>query len=103
MHILFIPVTAPPLHQATSTDPNAHRARVFNDWLTNTWLSDYNNDNPGLNNVAPYYWFDLLAYLDNHPDHPNRLKTEYGGASGDSHPNSLANQHSTEEFATKIV
>jgi hypothetical protein len=97
---LFIPVTAPPLHQGTSTDANAHRARLFNNWLKNDWLSSYNAANPGLNNVAVFDWFDVLAYADDHATHPNRLKTEYGGTSGDSHPNAAANAYSTQLFAT---
>jgi hypothetical protein len=98
--ILFIPVTAPPLHYTATNDANAHRARMFNNWLKNDWLNDYNSEHPGLNNVAVYDWFDFLAYPDDHSDHPNRLKGEYGGGSGNSHPNTLANQESTVDFAT---
>lgn len=101
--ILFIPVTAPPLHYAptdATTDANAHRARLFNNWLKTEALDAYNSMFPGLNNVAVFDWFDVLAYPDNHPDHPNRLKAEYGGTSGNSHPNSTANAYSTQVFAT---
>lgn len=98
--ILFIPVTAPPLHYTATNDANAHRARMFNNWLKNDWLNDYNSEHPGLNNVAVYDWFDFLAYSNDHSDHPNRLKGEYGGGSGNSHPNTLANQESTVDFAT---
>ncbi|HEX3047658.1 MAG TPA: hypothetical protein VHY08_23100, partial [Bacillota bacterium] len=61
---LFIFVTAPPLRYDTSSNENAHRARVFNDWLKNDWLSSYNSANPGLNNVAVFDWFNILAYAD---------------------------------------
>ncbi len=101
--ILFIPVTAPPRHYAptdATSDAEAHRARQFNRWLREVWLSDYNAAHPGLNNVAVFDWFDVLAYPDDHPAHPNRLREEYGGASGDSHPNATANQDSTALFAT---
>ena len=101
--ILFIPVTAPPRHYAPSdatNDAEAHRAYVFNNWLKNDWLSDYNTNNPGLDNVAVYDWFDFLSYADDHTTHPNRLKSEYGGESGNSHPNTLANQESTQDYAT---
>lgn len=101
--ILFIPVTAPPRHYAPSdatNDTEAHRARVFNNWLKNDALDDYNTLHPGLNNVAVFDFFDVLAYADNHATHPNRLRSEYGGSSGDSHPNSTANSDSTEVFAT---
>jgi len=100
---LFIPVTAPPRHYAPSdatNDAEAHRARVFNNWLKTDWLNAYNAANPGLNNVAVFDWFNVLAYADDHSTHPNRLKSEYGGTSGDSHPNSTANNYSTQVFAT---
>lgn len=100
---LFIPVTAPPRHYAptdATNDAEAHRARLFNNWLKNEWLTSYNLNHPGLNNVAVFDWFDVLAYADDYPSHPNRLKAEYGGESGDSHPNSAANSYSTQLFAT---
>ncbi len=50
--------------------------------------------------MAVFDWFDVLAYPDSHASHPNRLKEEYGGATGDSHPNATANAYSTEVFAT---
>ncbi len=101
--ILFIPVTAPPLHYGPSdatNNANAHRARLFNNWLKNEWLAKYKEAHPGLDNVAVFDWFDFLAYPDDHPLHPNRLREEYGGNSGDSHPNSTANAASTVVFAS---
>jgi uncharacterized repeat protein (TIGR01451 family) len=73
---------------------------VFNNWLKDDWLASYNAAHPGLDNVAVFDWFDVLAYPDNHADHPNRLKTEYGGADDNSHPNGTANAYSTQVFAT---
>ena len=99
---LFIPVTAPPLHYAPeegTSDAEANRARQFNNWLVNEWLPAY-KARTGLDNVAVFDWFDLLANPDNHAEHPNRLREEYGGASGNSHPNKRANIFSTERFAT---
>ena len=101
--VLFIPVTAPPRHYAPSdatNDAEAQRARDFNNWLKNDWLSSYNASHPGLDNVAVYDWFNYLAYPADHASHPNRLKQEYGGESGNSHPNSTANQESTTDFAS---
>ncbi len=97
--VLFVPVTAPPLHYTATNDANAHRARLFNNWLKEDWLDSYKADNNGLGNVAVFDWFDVLAYPDDHAEHPNRLKEEYGGASGNSHPNAVANSYSTEVFA----
>jgi len=101
--ILFIPVTAPPRHYAPSdatNDAEAARARQFNNWLKNEWLTSYNQRNPGLNNVAVFDYFDVLAYHHSHADHPDRLRAEYGGDDGDSHPNDAADGHSTQVFAT---
>jgi hypothetical protein len=100
--ILFIPVTAPPLTFDGTTDANAHRARVFNNWLKNDWLSAYNAAHPGLRNVAVFDLFDVLAYPDNYALHPNRLREEYGGASGDAHPNEAGNTAAVEVFATDV-
>ena len=100
---LFIPVTFPPRHYAPkdpTNDQEGHRARVFTEWLKNDWVDSYNLRNPGLNNVAVFDFFDFLAYPDNHSSHPNRLKKEYGGDSGNSHPNSKANKEATKVFAT---
>src|SRR5690606_10367906 len=61
--VLFIPVTAPPLHYApadATTNENAHRARLFNNWLKNEWLPAYNAAHPGLDNVAVFDLFDVL-------------------------------------------
>ncbi|MBN1782818.1 hypothetical protein JW948_16900 [bacterium] len=99
---LFIAVTAPPRNYAPSdatNDAEAHRARLFNNWLKTEWLDAYNAANPGLDNVAVFDWFDVLAYADDHSTHPNRLRQEYGGESGDSHPSSTANAASTVIFA----
>jgi len=100
---LFIVVTAPPRHYAptdATNDAEAHRARQFNDWLKEVWLADYRAAHPGLDNVAVFDFFDVLAYADDHATHPNRLREEYGGTSGDSHPNTTANQAATAVFAT---
>lgn len=104
--VLFIPVTAPPRHYAPSdatNDADAHRARLFNNWLKHNWLDSYNTAHTGLNNVAVFDWFDVLAYPDDHPSHPNRLRQAYGGDSGNSHPNTSANLHSTDIFASYPV
>ena len=101
--ILFIAVTAPPLCYAPNDETDnaaAHRARLFNNWLKGEWLTSYKAAHPGLNNVAVFDLFNYLAYPDNHASHPNRLRQEYGGAAGDSHPNSAANQYLTRVFAT---
>ncbi len=101
--VLFVPITSPPLHYAwadATDDDAAHRARLFNTWLKETWLAEYDAAHPGLKNVAVFDLFNELAYSDSRWPHPNRLRQEYGGARGDSHPNSSANAHLTAVFAT---
>ncbi len=98
--ILFIPVTAPPLVYNGTDDANAHRARLFNNWLKNDWLASYNKAHPALKNVAVFDWFNLLANADNAASGPNRLKAAYGGLGDDSHPNDSANAASITAFAT---
>ncbi len=97
---LFVPVTSPPLNYTSTDDAAAHRARLFNDWLKGEWLSSYNAAHPGLHNVAVFDLFNELAYADNRLTHPNRLRGDYGGSTGDSHPNDAANAHLTAVYAT---
>jgi len=97
---LFIIVTAPPLCYGCTDDDNALRARTFNNWLKNNWLDDYNGNHPTFKNVRVFDWFDVLANATDHATDPNRLKEEYGGTGGDSHPNDTANAASTVIFAS---
>ena len=99
---LFIALTPPPLQYGppdSTTDARALNARSFNTWLREDWLPSYNQSNQGLNNVAVFDFFDILAYPSNHTTHPNRLRYEYGGSSGNSHPNTAGNVASTIAFA----
>lgn len=102
---LFIPVTSPPLCYIPDTetnDANAHAMREFDNWLKSEWLTAYTT-RTGLHNVAVFDLFNELAYADSHATHPNRLRAEYGGDSGDSHPNGDADAHLTAVFATNPV
>ncbi len=99
---LFIYVTAPPLHYAPhdpSSNAAAANARQFNNWLKNDWLKAYQQRNPNLHNVAVFDWFDVLAYPADHAEHPSRLRAEYGGEAGDSHPTEEADRLSARIFA----
>jgi len=96
---LFIPITSPPYNPTEYyNSTNLHRARIFCNWLKNTWLTNYNAANPGLNNVAVFDLFDILANPDDDPVEPNALRTEYRTV--DSHPNDTANATCTWIFAT---
>lgn len=100
---LFIVVTAPPRHYApkdAGSDAKNARARRFYNWLKTEWLPAYDAANPGLCNVAVFDLFDVLANPADAPAHPNRLRAEYGGESGDSHPNEAARAAATEAFAS---
>ncbi|MCK4634447.1 MAG: right-handed parallel beta-helix repeat-containing protein [Candidatus Aenigmarchaeota archaeon] len=96
--VLFIPVTAPSLEPCSTNNASAHLARIFNNWLKSEWLQNYTNQT-GLNNVAVYDWFDLLAYLDDNETYPSQTKLSYRTSCGNSHPNAQANQDSTDDFA----
>ncbi len=103
---LFIYVTFPPEHYSPDEvidDDAALRARSFNNWVVGTWLPAYNAAHPALHNVAVFDLFDAIAYPDDHATHPNRLRAEYGGTSGDSHPNGAANALLTQLFATNAA
>lgn len=94
---LFIFVTNPPSRYGPEdaiTGDVARRNRALYDWLPG-----YNQAHPGLNNVAIFDLHDIWAYPNDHPEHPNRLREEFGGKSGDSHPNQAANSYATELFA----
>jgi hypothetical protein len=97
--ILFIPITSPPIVYRDTDDANAHRARVFDNWLKNEWLPSYHKTHPALNNVAVFDLFNVLANPDNALSGPNRLKAAYGGLGDDSHPNDAANAALTAAFA----
>ena len=96
---LFIPVTAPPECWQDADRQTAAQARAFNEWLKGEWLANYVRST-GRRNVAVFDWFDVLACPAGDPSHPNQLRADYGGSSGDSHPNDSANAHSTRVFAT---
>lgn len=95
---LFIAVTAPPECWQESDATIAARARAFNTWLKNEWLTAY-RQRTGLQNVAVFDLFDILAAPATDHAHANRLRGDYGGGSGDSHPNNTANMRSTQLFA----
>lgn len=101
--VLFIFVTPPPLHYGpadATDDASAARARTFANWLTEEWLPAYDEAHPGLNNVAIFDLFDVLANPADDAAHPNRLQAAYGGDSGDSHPNAAGNEAATALFAS---
>lgn len=114
--VLFIIITAPSNVPSQTNNTMADRARTFNNWLKNDWLSNYNASHTGLRNVAVFDWFDTLTYPSDdartesydpigpqvYGTYPvrNMTKFEYRESASDSHPNTTANQYSTTVFAT---
>jgi hypothetical protein len=96
---LFVVVTAPPECWNDTNREIAAHARSFNDWLSREWLPEYTRSTE-LRNVAVFDWFDVLACPANDPSHPNQLRADSGGGSGDSHPSEAANRRSTQIFAS---
>ncbi len=101
---IFIVVTSPPQCWDEADPENAARAREFNNWLKYHWIEFYQEENKigdeYPRNVYIFDWFDFLACSPDDLNHSNMLKEKYGGDSGDSHPNLLANHESTEYFAS---
>ena len=113
---LFIYVTSPSNVPSQTCNAWADRSRVFDNWVKTTWLDSYNAAHPGLNNVAVFDWFDVLAnpaaYAGTEVFQPadgspgghypvrNMTRSSYRSSSSDSHPNTAANLASTKVFAT---
>ncbi|HLB46565.1 MAG TPA: hypothetical protein VJL59_06025 [Anaerolineales bacterium] len=112
---LFIVVTAPPLHENSTSPEGAANARAFNRWLVNDWLKDY-----PLNNVAVFDFYNVLTSNGSDPD-TNDVDAETGNhhryrdgqieyitdqagdysayaTPDDSHPTAAGNQKATAEF-----
>jgi hypothetical protein len=112
--ILFIPITAPSNVPFETCTEWADRARVFNNWLKNDWLSSYTTAHPTLKNVAVFDFFEVLAYPNSFTGteeytpangdttgiYPVRNMTKSEYRTGDSHPNTVANETATIIFAT---
>lgn len=96
-HILWVPVTAPPRNKYDNyTKERGLNAWDFNNWLRNEFVEEYREET-GLNNIAPFGFFEVLANAETHPRYPGALKDIY--ASGyDSHPTQAGNQAATAEF-----
>jgi hypothetical protein len=100
----FIIWTLAPLHRlATSVEPAA-RAREFVNWVKNDWLTEDSKEHQNI------YIFDFFGYVSESDSNPingkvNCLKYDYeiDHASGNCHPNLLANQYVGPLFAQFII
>jgi len=100
---LFIAVTAPALAANDTDSAHAANARAFNNWLVNTWLTSYSN-----NNVAVFDFYNVLTATNNHHRFINGAVehvmntasniSAYASEPYDSHPNAPGNKKATAEF-----
>ncbi len=83
----YIIITAPPLKPEATNAEDAHRARLFANWLkSDEYLEGYFN-------LSCFDLFDLLATADSSGNESNMLKPEYRREDqGESLPNETANQ-----------
>jgi len=88
---LFIYVTAPPLVPGETAVENASRAREFNNWVKNNFVSDYRK-RIGLANFWVFDLFDVLA------DSSNFLRPAYRRSDTNSHPNADGSREATSRF-----
>ncbi|NVN93290.1 MAG: hypothetical protein HXX11_22210, partial [Desulfuromonadales bacterium] len=113
---LFVVITAPPLSDGT----HAANARIFNDWLVNSWLKDYpyhnvavfdfynvlttNNGNTSSNDLGletgNHHRFrqGAIQHTTDGDNDPNPNVLEYPSSSGDDHPSQAGNLKATGEF-----
>jgi len=99
---LFIAVTTPALHYASTNPEDARRARELNDWLCTEWLKGY-MDNPN-------YWRHFLGQPgheelseENHAQFLNTLRLDYASPDGGSHPNAAGNARLVKVFVEKFM
>jgi hypothetical protein len=98
-HILWVPVTAPPRNRLETvyTPQTGLNACEFNDWLANDYVADY-RARTGLNNIAVFDFFGVLANPSSDPNYPGALKTAYVKSGSDSHPNADGCRAGTAAF-----
>jgi hypothetical protein len=77
---LFIYLTAPPMVPEQTSPENAARAKEFNNWVTNTFATEYRKKNDPSNFLV----FDLFNTL---ADQNGFLQADFRRSETDSHPN----------------
>lgn len=100
----FVVWTLASLHRLSTTPENAQRAKEFVDWVKGSWLTE---DGKKHDNILIFDFWELTAEQDNKPGQGqvNCLRYEYEKSheSGDSHPNTMANEAVGPVFAKFIV
>jgi len=96
---IFIILSPPPRHRLATNVEHADRARRFATWMTG---AEYLGGHP---NLVGFDFFDLLANPDDGSSTRNMLRYAYeiSHSSGDSHPNTLANQTTAPLFVEVLV
>ncbi len=101
---LFIVWTLAPLHRKSTYAEEAARARQFVDWVRDEFLTE---DGLSHANIALFDFWGIVAEEDPSPPNgeTNCLKYAYEQShiSGDSHPNTAANEAAGPEFAGTII
>ncbi|MBD3257949.1 hypothetical protein GF377_05915 [candidate division GN15 bacterium] len=88
----FIHVTTPPLAEERTTPENAARARVFNNWVVENLVSEYEK-NTGQSNLLVFDLYGVLADEDT-----NCLRDAFKRRPNDSHPNKAGSRAATKAF-----
>lgn len=100
----FIVWTLAPLHRLSTDTDQAARAGEFVAWVKNEWLQEDSKEHP---NIHIFDFFGITAEQDEAPENGFRfsLKYEYERSheSGDSHPNTLANETAGPLLAQFII
>jgi len=101
---VFVVWTLVPLHRLSTNPENARRAKEFVDWVNETWLKE---DGKKHDNILIFDFWELTAEKNDKPGQGkvNCLRYEYERSheSGDSHPNTKANEAVGPVFAKFIA
>ena len=118
---LFIVITAPPLLSSGTDSVSAANARAFNNWLVNSWLTNYphanvavfdfynvltsnggstRTDNPNVNDLGwadgnHHRWYNNAVQ---HIRTINNNYSAYGSSADDSHPTAAGGVKASGEF-----
>ena len=96
--------TLAPLHRLSTNPEDAQRAAAFVEWVNKQWLTE---DGKSHDNILIFDFWGLTAETSEKPDkgQANCLRYEYEKSheSGDSHPNTMANEAVGPVFAKFIV
>lgn len=101
---IFVVWTLAPLHRLSTNPENARRAKQFVEWVKGEWLAE---DGKSHDNILVFDFWGLTAEEKENPGQGQvnclRYKYERSHESGDSHPNTMANEAVGPIFSKFIV